>query len=146
MFYILVCLILLAVFGYSGCKIILAYIDWKRSARWPKARGTVVHFKTTMNPEAGFDRLDVLYNYTVNSVTYTSTRISPGSLSYSPREIARLREKYPEGGDVEVIYDPDSPEVAYLESGSFDRWNYIWLVFGCIIIMLTLRYIMKAFH
>jgi len=59
----------------------------------------------------------VSYEYKVDGKFYTSNSISPaGSSSSNMKRFANdTVEKYPEGTLVEVIYNPDNPNEAFLE-------------------------------
>ncbi len=58
----------------------------------------------------------VTYQYSVNSSTYVSHRIAPGSETYGSSPSAKVKaDQYPEGMIVKVYYDPDSPDKALLE-------------------------------
>lgn len=69
-------------------------------------------------------RPDVVYRYSVASVTYRSTRIGPGGRVYATFDsFARQRIRpYREGDTVTVHYDPTNPAQAFLETRAHGGW------------------------
>jgi hypothetical protein len=90
-----------------------------RIRRWPHTTGTL--------SEDGFERMDhasdrmyaarVRYEYTVNGIPYTGTRLSHFIIHASGRKIARWQkggiQRY-ENDRITVFYNPNRPQKSYL--------------------------------
>ncbi len=70
---------------------------------------------TTSEPEY---EPSMLYRYSVGDVEMQGYRIAIGNSGYSDRAQAQIIvDKYPQGEDIQVYYDPDNPESSLLEPG-----------------------------
>lgn len=97
----------------------------RRSRGWPTTPGVVA--STGISSDGGGDDSEVKYvpelqyEYEVESDTYVSSRYGFGTTpTFNERSAARswIEERYPEGGEVTVHYDPDRPDRSVLEPGA----------------------------
>ena len=100
------------------------------STRWPKAEGRVISSEVDMRVLGragmvhGGGRVRqthifvprIIYEYSVDGVTYSSDTLSFGRVGYSIKSATRIASEYPEGKPVAVYYDPGNPDVAVLET------------------------------
>jgi hypothetical protein len=124
-----------------------AYGTGDAAKEWPTVQGNVIQSKvvsstdyegTTYSPQ-------VRYNYTVNGVGYSSTRISPFSGGSSdPNYAIGMVAKYHIGQTVVVTYDPSHPEYSLLEtdpgtdSPIFLMAGLLFIVFGVLIVCISI--------
>jgi len=85
----------------------------KRRSRSPVTISTEDRSKTS-----GSYRAAITYGYTVEGVEHVGKRIVIGAVSSKKKARAEeLVGRYPEGGEVEVHYDPEDPGSSVLEPG-----------------------------
>jgi hypothetical protein len=95
------------------------------SKSWSKTEGEITESRFTRT-EAGRKgyRPEVIYSYKVGTEQFSSDRILFGMSSYrtlskSGRQIANeWLEKYPEGSQITVAYDPSEPNQSTLNTGA----------------------------
>ena len=95
--------------------------------RWPRTDATIVdanfRVQTEQVASPGRDRdewntFSTHYRYAVAGKEYLSGRIEPYDMGMQNSAGAeRMRQQYPVGSPVHVAYDPQSPDIAYLEPG-----------------------------
>jgi hypothetical protein len=119
------------------------------SERWPTTNGIIESSEVVRSRDSDGDTMfgaDVVYSYTVGDREYESGRIGFGK-DFKSSDSSRAYEtinRYPEGKEVTVSYDPDRPEVAVLEPGvSFGSYapyifGWIFLIVGCLILVSPL--------
>jgi len=123
----------------------------KASASWPQVKGTVltseVETSTITNRSDHTSFLwyaaDVAYEYSVDGTTYACHTVSFGQGgSRNPEHARQIVNRYPEGKQVQVYYDPARPEVAVLEPGvSWSSYTLLGmgLVFAVLALLLLLN-------
>ena len=123
--------------------------DARLSLNWPTATGTVLHSRVKSYTSYSDGKstemysADIVYRYTVNTKTYTSSDISLGdhsSSSYGGME--KLIRLYPTGEIVTVYYDPNKPDNALLEPGPAFI-TYLPFAFGVLSIFAGLFALMR---
>lgn len=114
-------------FLYEGT---VEFIESTESAHWPIAQGvvensTVERYKgSSGSPRRTGNRkptygVRIDYRYQVNGVEYSSNRYSISSTSSQDQEkYLKIVEEYPRGKQIDVYYNPESPERAVLIPGS----------------------------
>lgn len=97
--------------------------EWEASLQWPKAPGRVIESQVLLDasgdpelPAFYFPR--VAYQYVVDGTSYSSTLIAVRDLHSYHKAAAAIVARYPTGSDVQVSYNPQSPEISVLEPGS----------------------------
>jgi hypothetical protein len=97
----------------------------RRSSRWPRVRGVIeVLADAPHNPE---DMPEIRVRYVVGGHTHFHTVEPPDDMIPTPEFAAQHLAKYPNGGDVDVYYDPAAPHSASLARGLL-RGD--WMVFA----------------
>ena len=115
--------------------------DGAASEHWTETKGRVVASGVETRRDVGATdgpaaprryehRPAVRYTYTAGGATYTADRVRFGENTAERGEGARARaqaeaDRYPEGQDVSVFYDPDDPSRAVLEPG---RQSTPWIL------------------
>jgi len=108
----------------------------RASTNWPEAEGKIisssVESHTSEKTGSSRDRsrsrggttttttykAEVFYEYTVDGKTYNGNRVAYGNVSTSsPSRARRIVDRYPEGKEISVYYQPDDPEECLLEPG-----------------------------
>ncbi|CAI2719063.1 DUF3592 domain-containing protein [Nitrospina watsonii] len=134
-----------------GAMVYAKRIEKKAKAArfWPTASGTVkrssVKLERSGNHAGSYNygnrtfRADVHYRYKVGSRTYTNNKIMVGGqLQLALKDRAEQHcHNYPVGTEVDVIYNPDNPQEAYLEpheesSGFIQLVGGVFLAIGLI--------------
>jgi hypothetical protein len=142
------CLALLFVAG-GGFMIFQSRRSQKKadaSQVWPSTRGTIVETKAVRDYHSSLDddsdvntyspRLK--YTYRVGDMEYSSDKIAFGYSKNFKSELAALSsiQKYPQGGQVTVYYNPENPNEAVLErKSSLLGWG---MVGGVLLMVLGL--------
>lgn len=105
--------------------------------KWGKTTGRVVT-AVKESKRLNFEKVEdpkITYEYVVDQKTYRSSvvkasgQISTPANKKGPSEVDKLLEKYPEGSEVTVYYNPSMPRMACLEQGE-GAALLIGLVFG----------------
>lgn len=108
------------------------------SSNWPTVTGQVINSTVSENSDSDGTTYgaDVYFEYRVNDQQYGSDTVSFGQFSSSDYGHARnIVNRYPEGTQVEVYYNPEDPETAVLEPGV--TWSsYMLLGMGLAFICL----------
>jgi len=109
----------------------LRYFWWaKQSLQWPKVTGIVVDgiiFRLSRS-------LDFLYTYDINGVTYKGDKpfFYNSYKTLNIKKVSQLTNKYPEGKQVIVYYNPSNHKISTLEPGRKDGVN------GALLLLLFL--------
>jgi hypothetical protein len=120
------------------------------SLHWPSTSGIIRSAKTSHAFWAyhGFSYADILYDYRVASVSYSGIRVSFGGFwqhNHNENEVRLVLNRYPQGKEVAVFYDPNDPNNAVLEPQITDRtWTPLalgvaFLLWGTLPIVFFLR-------
>lgn len=117
-----------------------AYFSTAGSENWPTVYGAITHseiFTTMVNSKTRgavpASTLYMEYEYSVNSIKYTSSRISTGKPN-----IQDLVKKYPLNSEAVVYYNPNNHEIALLIPGDMSLLQDGWFLFGMILILMGL--------
>ncbi len=82
-------------------------------------------------PKSGGGRsysVAIRYRYEVSGATFEGDRVSFGNQSFKKRSKAqKLKDQYPRGKEVEVFYDPASPNSSVLRKGIGLSWVAVLL-------------------
>jgi hypothetical protein len=113
----------------------------KRSTRWPSVLGEIVLSEAKVKADSDGDRhwTAIQYQYSVNGVHYTASRISFGDLdgrSLRRAAVSETVKKYPPGKRVPVWYDPNDPSQAALAVGPDSRGVYTQFYVGLMFVVL----------
>ena len=115
-----------------------------RSHDWPTVTGRVVQnmLVTTYGRHAPV----VAYAYSVDGRDYRRSRIRFGNYTNMNKADAEaILARYPDGGPVEVHYDPDEPGTAVLEPGPAGRsWRIAAWAIGGPLLLLALIFALLA--
>lgn len=129
-------LVLGAGLAWAGMKQLILGV---RSGGWPTVQGTVKSAKLMQKSKrwGGSSYYPaVTYVYEVNGVSHTGNQISTGDVSSSELlEAMAALAKYPEGGEIDVHYDPGAPEVSLLETGSHGV-NWLSVGLGTVVFVI----------
>ena len=129
-------LVVLAIIGIA--LTFLGSVKLKNAAeskRWPITNGTV-----TRSEVGGAMKYypSVNYTYSVDSVVYTSDRISNMNFNTKNRSVVEeVLKKYPLDSEIKVYYNSADPSKAILEPG-INRGNILLLAFGIIILAIPI--------
>jgi hypothetical protein len=102
------------------------YVRNKSAHKWPTVPGTILHSSFESRRVKGADdkrtvvhRADILYTYEVNGKVYESEQVQLGGTSETSIASGHKRraDKYVDGAQVKVYYDPTDPGMATLEPG-----------------------------
>jgi hypothetical protein len=93
----------------------------KASADWPSVRGIIRQAEVRRETDRKGLRYfgaQIVYDYEINGLVYTSSKVSFGDYSSgNPAHADEIVAQYPVGAQVRVYYDPAAPRVAVLETG-----------------------------
>lgn len=108
--------------------------DARDSMSWPSIPG-VVEFSSVeqrRNDNSTTYEAEVMYNYKVNGVVYSSNRLSFGQVSSSdPTSARKIVNRYPVDSEVTVYYQENAPEKSVLMPGLHTE-TYFVPVFGLV--------------
>ena len=118
----------------------------KASSAWPTTGGKVITSKVEKHKKTSGStrkrrrsttyKAQVLYEYTVDGIRYSSKKVSFGEYSSSnPTHARQIINRYPEGKNVKVYFNPDKPNVSVLEPG-VSLWSYMPLGIGAVFIIV----------
>lgn len=95
---------------------------------WSSAMGTVLasYLERRHSNDGSTNYPVVQYSYQVGGQTYQGAKIAPG-MEVGGTGAGRVVEKYPEGAQVMVFYDPNNPSDAVLEKKAPAQW-LMWLL------------------
>jgi len=101
------------------------------STNWPSTTGTVLASDLASNTdtESGTTyKPHIVYEYRVQNVAYSSSRISFGDFSFSdPSHAQAVLNSYPVSKQVTVYYAPSAPSIRVIEPGIHSQ---AWFVPG----------------
>lgn len=120
--------IVLILFGTAACWAAFwsQYMN-RQAKRWPAVEGVII--ASTLEPSSdGENSVRIVYQYTVNGHSFTSSQFSYTGLSNAPPAQKRRIAQYPRGRRVPVFYDPQKPSRAVLERGESFAWIYLGLI------------------
>ena len=131
--------ILAAVFVLVGFVVVIVGL-WNivlgaKSKNWPRATAKILSSEVERHRTSKGGTTygaEIHYEYHVNGIKYANNKLSFGDYqSGSPSRAQRIENKYPEGQQFSVFYDPANPERAVLEPGV--RWMQVLVVlFGAV--------------
>ena len=104
---------------------------------WSSAMGTVLasYLERRRSGDSGSVNYPVVqYTYQVGGQTYQGAKIAPG-MDVGGTGAGRVVEKYPQGAQVMVFYDPNNPSDAVLEKKARAQW-LMWLLLVIFDVML----------
>ena len=96
---------------------------------WSSIMGTVLtsYLERRRSGNSGSANYPVVqYSYQVNGQMYQGMKIAPG-MEVGGTGAGKVVERYPEGAQVMVFYDPNNPSDAVLEKKAPAQW-LIWLI------------------
>jgi hypothetical protein len=111
--------------------------------RWPRAEATIVDANLRLHETRSSTSLDgrpdqwtsflVHYLYKVEGRDYWSGRVEPYDFGMQNSAGAKkMKERHPVGSKAQVAYDPEHPEIAYLEPGP-SSVSLVFIAIGVII-------------
>lgn len=114
-------------------KIIISDVDIKKegvSTSYPKGYFITHSFNYKYKPI-------IVYEYTINGIKYQSQNIKPNGYEYNLDKTHALliKNKYPVGKTVDVIYENNNPEHSYLEYGEETGLIYSFIIFMVLLIV-----------
>jgi len=103
---------------------------------WSSAMGTVMasYLERRSSSDGSTNYPVVQYSYQVGGQTYQGAKIAPG-MEVGGTGAGRVVEKYPQGAQVMVFYDPNNPSDAVLEKKARAQW-LMWLLLVVFDVML----------
>jgi len=112
---------------------IYSIVESSKSKRWPATAGVILksEVKETRWGDVVEFSTDIEYAYTVGEKHYLASRITwaPENLSDIKKEEAEKKvADYPAGETVNVLYDPNDPAIAVLDSGLSLRVHVPWII------------------
>lgn len=153
-----------ALFIIEGLRQIISFvlfsIQWKKSREWHATSGKIIraNLQSVLVPRGGRKgynidgsvRLvkayipDIVYQYRANAESFQSKQIYIGQNFPAPLNFANdLVEKYPEGREVTVYYNPEKPNVAILERDRFKEL-FIYLARGIFSLLIGFLILIEA--
>lgn len=103
---------------------------------WASTMGTVMasYLERRSSSDGSTNYPVVQYSYQVGGQTYQGAKIAPG-MDVGGTGAGRVVEKYPQGAQVMVFYDPNNPSDAVLEKKARAQW-LMWLLLVVFDVML----------
>ncbi len=103
---------------------------------WASTMGTVMasYLERRSSSDGSTNYPVVQYSYQVGGQAYQGAKIAPG-MEVGGTGAGRVVEKYPEGAQVMVFYDPNNPSDAVLEKKARAQW-LMWLLLVVFDVML----------
>lgn len=118
------------------------------SKNWPTVQGVVSYSDIITSISDGDEmyRVDIEYNYTVQTTNYKGDRIATiTSSTNSLSSVEKDLRKYPVGEHVSVYYNPEAPSISMLEPGA-GLFTYV-ITYGpllfCLVGFLMLLQVVK---
>ena len=116
------------IFLFVGLGLIISgirdVVHGQRSKSWPQILGEIRSSEYEMKVSESYDDVTVShyarvsYKYVVNGIEYQSNTVFIGDGDTSSDYLSKQRvKKYTPGSNVQVYYDPESPENSVLEPG-----------------------------
>ena len=120
----------------------------RESVTWPAVKGLIARSEMTSHLSSGAHgssstvyHAEILYNYRLSGVPYSSNRVSFGDYdSGFPSHAQAIVNRYPKGISVQVYYNPQSPELSVLETGVngatyfLPLGGFLFFVTGCLML------------
>jgi len=123
-------------FVYFGIK---SYQNEIATESWPQTEGIIISsdIYSSSGDHSTTYGANIVYQYQVNGINYTSDDVSSADFSSSDSSHAqRIINKYYVGKNVIVYYNPSNPSDAVLEPGT--TWiSYIIILFGILPIVVA---------
>jgi hypothetical protein len=122
----------------------------KASDTWPSVTGVVIssEISESYSDNTKMYSPDVFYEYSVNNEPYTGSRIkSLDGTTSSYSSVKKTLQKYQEGKNVSVYYNPEAPGISMLEPGAgFFTYliKYAPLLFCLVGILILLKFLKLA--
>jgi hypothetical protein len=98
----------------------------RASVDWPTVMGKIERSRAEYGTGifSGYYYLALSYRYAVGGRDYHGTKVFFGAPRYGRKALAQaLADKYPEGSDVTVRYEPNDPATAVLDSFDAKVWD-----------------------
>ena len=147
-------------FFYLGIRNIIHFVVLfsrrKQCQNWPYTRGKIIRselksqlMRTRHNIDGAFGMRmvyypDILYTYRVHAEAFESNQIFFGQSSSSNIDYANdLVDKYPQGKDILVYYNPEKPEMAILKRNK-KQGILIYLVGGLVSTFIGFMFLGQA--
>ncbi len=121
--------------GYGG----FSYYQGRRSLSWPQVPANISKCKIEENSDGDGTtwKVKVLYDYSVEGVSYSGDRIAYGYGGSSTREEHKaIHDKLINANAVFVKYDPADPNKSVLAAG-FDRSTFLTIAFAITWLLFT---------
>ena len=139
--FIIVLVIGLVVLVKFGRDILLG----QKSRSWPKISGTILQSSLEAHHHTDDDGSSstnygvlVSYKYSVSGQEFEGNRRTFSDVrTGSRRRTEALLARYPQGGQVDVYYDPQDPSSCVLETGVGGS-TYVLLVFAVVLVLVGL--------
>ncbi|MHA2244879.1 MAG: DUF3592 domain-containing protein [Candidatus Hodarchaeales archaeon] len=139
-----------------GSALLLAAIDriklGKASKTWPAVKGTILHSGVVSRLYRGEEwqlalyRTVIRYMYEVNGKEYKSGSINTTpdwwAWAFGSPGARKKVAKYPQDKTVDVYYNPQSPEKAFLEPG-VPHFSYYFSFLGVIALIISLWFFLS---
>jgi hypothetical protein len=146
--YIIVLVIGLVVLVKFGRDILLG----QKSRSWPKVSGTIIqsiletHHQTDDEGDTSTTYgVSVHYRYTVSGQEFQGRRRTFSDVrTSSRRRTEAILARYPQGGTVDVYYDPEDPSSCVLETGVGGS-AYVFLAFAIVLVLVGLAGLLGLF-
>ncbi|MFQ5470807.1 MAG: DUF3592 domain-containing protein [Gammaproteobacteria bacterium] len=112
-------IIVLVLFSIAGIATLLW--GWhiiskaRKTRQWPKVQGKIT--ESRMKTDAGDMMPHIVYSYVAGDQQYSHELQFQSSTSLTPEFANNYLAKFPEGMDIDVYYDPSSPDNATIEPG-----------------------------
>jgi hypothetical protein len=122
----------------------------KASDTWPSVTGVVIssEISESYSDNTKMYSPDVIYEYSVDNIPFTGSRIkSLDGTTSSYNSVMKTLQKYQEGGQVNVYYNPEAPGISMLEPGAgFFTYliKYAPLLFCLVGILILLKFLKRA--
>lgn len=126
--------------------------DARASSSWPTVAGIVA--ASEVESHSGDDGItysaEVMYDYEVGKVKYSSNRIAFGDYgSSNPGRARGIVNRYPKGADVTVAYQPADPGKSVLEVGVqwqaffMPAFGLVFFTVGCLMLVFLPKIMRK---
>lgn len=133
---------LVAMFVLLGGGLLFVGIRSMRAASasraWSSAQGTITssQLMTGGQRNSRWYKPQITYTYTANGQTYTGEKVFFGDArSSSMAKEQKMVDRYKQGAQVEVFYNPQQPQEAVLERRTGGT-NMVYLILGSVVFLL----------
>jgi hypothetical protein len=114
----------------------------RASRNWPSTPGVIS--RSAIFSSEGSHNLVIEFSYSVGGREYRSQQIRYFGLPRTHRGLVELVERYPEGKEVVVYFDPQKPSRAVLEPG-FVTWHSIALYGAAVFWLVVAVFVIQWF-